>query len=760
MVLLPITSATDLNSRVDLLRPKITQPETEDSWEIISNNLKLLTDLCQNAGACDFPTELIAILRSLSRPITNSLSTERTRLSSVALDLISAVATGIGRSFKPLLPIFLPTLLSLCGRTNKVVITRSKVCITAIIESTQLPAILSYFVQSIEDKSTTIRLTAAEGTLTCVNCFNPPDLEQDARASEIETIMRMAMKDSQGDIRAIGRKLFEAYKLLLPQRTESFTGRLSPTTKKHLGIKPSSNPASHEISNPKNKLSSSTSALSSSRGHPGGNPVIHSRSVSSSTLPPERRAPTTAARQKTEMLPPAFVPVRPSTRTVSVSRSTSTTESRPRVVSTTLPSRTASNDQQPPARPNSATSNREIMQRPVPVPAPAVAGPSGPRRVPLPDPAPKATGAVARAPVPAARPRIVSSASTTSQSDAKAIARVPATAAASAAPMREKLKAVPRTRDIRPPEPFRPSKSTDKPNPPRTGGITQPTLAQIARAKAVAESKSSAAADASKQQTRGRSTATTKTSVPEKAKFKPTSSASKKPSVQPAQIPLPHSPERPSAGGEKSTVQPTEVALPPSPVQSSVQDAEEESPMLSLTPSTPPLQDEQVEVAELAENEETVTPCTIASVVVDSEPDPVIEGSETDAQVVEDDGETTIKVYALHVSEDVDHPATPSALIPAEDIFDASLKTPISTLLSSIERGFLYSPSSPMSPAQSYLNRVDPMQMGFSMPMGDSAGQPLKASEGLKSFMFGVGFGREENVRPALGNVENLNIDK
>lgn len=182
--------------------------------------MKAFTDLCENGGACEFPAELITIIRSSSRPIINSMITERTRLSASAVDLISVLATGLGKSFKPLLQIFLPTLLSLCGRTNKVIVTRAKACIMVIIETTQLSAILSYFVQYIEDKSTSIRLAAAEGTLACVNCFNPPDLEKEARASEVETVIRAAAKDAQADIRIVGRKLFEAYRVLLPTRID------------------------------------------------------------------------------------------------------------------------------------------------------------------------------------------------------------------------------------------------------------------------------------------------------------------------------------------------------------------------------------------------------------------------------------------------------------------------------------------------------------------------------------------------------------
>jgi hypothetical protein len=57
-----------------------------------------------------------------------------------------------------------------------------------------------------------------------MNCFNPPDLEKETRARDIETIIRIAARDAHADVRKVSRKLFEAYKLLLPSRVERCVG--------------------------------------------------------------------------------------------------------------------------------------------------------------------------------------------------------------------------------------------------------------------------------------------------------------------------------------------------------------------------------------------------------------------------------------------------------------------------------------------------------------------------------------------------------
>ena len=217
----PILSAAALKCHVDFLKPALVLSETEDSWEHISQSISSLTAICQNGGF-DFHDELIPIIRSISRPLINAMNSERTRLSGTVMDLVAVLAAGLGPRYEPLLPIFFPVLLCLCSRSNKVITTRARACIFAIIEATQLPSILPYFMHSIKDKSTSLRLAATEGALMCMNCFNPPDLEKDARARDIETIIRSTAKDAHADVRKVGRKIFEAYQLLLPSRVARY----------------------------------------------------------------------------------------------------------------------------------------------------------------------------------------------------------------------------------------------------------------------------------------------------------------------------------------------------------------------------------------------------------------------------------------------------------------------------------------------------------------------------------------------------------
>lgn len=201
------------------IRAQLFLPETEETWDTIARSITALAASCSDTDSYA-PAELVVAMRSISRPLISAMNSERGRLSGVAIDLVALVASSLGVAFDPLLSHFFPVLLTLSSRTSKVMVARARTCILTIIDATHLPPVLSYLLQSVTDKSVSLRLTVVESTLACMNCFNPPDLEKDVRAKEIEAIIRITARDANADVRKFSRKVFEAYKLLLPSRLE------------------------------------------------------------------------------------------------------------------------------------------------------------------------------------------------------------------------------------------------------------------------------------------------------------------------------------------------------------------------------------------------------------------------------------------------------------------------------------------------------------------------------------------------------------
>ncbi|KAI8993925.1 clasp N-terminal domain-containing protein [Trametes punicea] len=214
-------SASHLHDELASVQDALSCTETEETWEVISRALSRFAALC-NGNASTYPSDLVAALRSSSRPINSALSSERTRLSGTATEFMTTSVGALGRAFEPLIPHYLPSLLTLCTRANKVFVTRAKDCIHAVIEHTQSPSILHYLTESAKDKSVSLRLAAAEAVVLCLNSFNPPDLEKEQRAREIEAIIRVTAVDANADVRKVGRKIFDAYKILLPGRVQRY----------------------------------------------------------------------------------------------------------------------------------------------------------------------------------------------------------------------------------------------------------------------------------------------------------------------------------------------------------------------------------------------------------------------------------------------------------------------------------------------------------------------------------------------------------
>ena len=131
---------------------------------------------------------------------------------------MTTAVTSLTSEFEPLIPHYFPALLTLCTRANKVFVNRAKACIAELVQNTQAPSIIQYCSISVTDKSVSLRLAAADAMMLCLKCFNPPDLEKEQRAKEIEATIRSTAVDASADVRKVGKKLFEAYKILLPGR--------------------------------------------------------------------------------------------------------------------------------------------------------------------------------------------------------------------------------------------------------------------------------------------------------------------------------------------------------------------------------------------------------------------------------------------------------------------------------------------------------------------------------------------------------------
>ena len=197
---------------------------------------------------------MLASIHSLSKPLNHAISSDRNTLSNAAIELVNSLLAGLGPSFTSLASLFIPSLLGLCARTNKVFTGPSKDCIFSIVRSIRSPSLLPLIAESLNQKSASVRSVAAECILAYLNCLNPPEIVNDARARLVEDVIKLTATNANAGVRRTGKMIFEAYKSLLPDNVErlalnvpmdddvsdipsSFIPSMSPTTKEHLTVK-------------------------------------------------------------------------------------------------------------------------------------------------------------------------------------------------------------------------------------------------------------------------------------------------------------------------------------------------------------------------------------------------------------------------------------------------------------------------------------------------------------------------------------------
>ena len=189
----------------------------------------------------------------------------------------------------------------------------------------------------------------------------------------------------------------------------------------------------------------------------------------------------------------------------------------------------------------------------------------------------------------------------------------------------------------------------------------------------------------------------------------PSKTLSKKPSSR-------HVPAPSSDASKTRPTTPALIALPPSPTPKDNTDTEEIL-VMEEPEKGPDQNDDQRSGDETPSSRRSPTP-TIDSVKLDNEQQQVQEQkakpspipSETIADPTSVNGDADHNEPESHSNSSTMNPTdeapnTPQGVLlnPTNTNAAITAKTPISALLSSIQRGFLYSPSSPLSPADTYL---------------------------------------------------------
>ncbi|KDE09841.1 hypothetical protein MVLG_00239 [Microbotryum lychnidis-dioicae p1A1 Lamole] len=325
---IPIASLAQLDHEFTLLQNSLAQSETEHTWENIDRAVKRFQAVVRG-GAYKFTDEFIRRFKdkAISNGIVRSLATERTRLSASTLDLISS-CTRLHGQFQPLLSTYLPPLLRLFCRTNKLYISRALSVLHDIIRHTLLVDILKFIViewKLESGKSSSFRIAAAEAVSAVLGAGTAelvvPKEALDKRVEEIEWVIRTGATDREAKVRGEIKKCWEVYKREWPDRVAQFTAPMTPISRKYLNVTAVGAPSTGQPSGPKPKV-----------------PLSLSLSVSGSSAP---KKTTTAPQPSTfshRPIPPtsSYAPSSSSASPTACSSSSHTTSSRPTPLSVSL----------------------------------------------------------------------------------------------------------------------------------------------------------------------------------------------------------------------------------------------------------------------------------------------------------------------------------------------------------------------------------------------------------------------------------------
>ena len=151
------------------------------------------------------------------------MNSERTRLSAAALECITAIGPRIGLAFDPLVPLFIPHILRLSTRSNKVYVTRSQASMGLILNYCHIPSIMpQLLVACKESKIVTGRAVAIDGILRCLNKWDWVQKDVRSKVGDVEEAIKITGRDKDAKIRQSSRKVFEAYKIMFPERVDEY----------------------------------------------------------------------------------------------------------------------------------------------------------------------------------------------------------------------------------------------------------------------------------------------------------------------------------------------------------------------------------------------------------------------------------------------------------------------------------------------------------------------------------------------------------
>lgn len=144
---------------------------------------------------------------------------DRGRLSGVSTDLLQTFAPRLAAQFHSLIHLYLPPLVRLLARPNKVYLKRAEKCLQTIITHCHLPSILIYLRNGLDDKSDACKRASAVGVERAVLEWDR-DIWNEKGLDVLELCIRKMATDRDADVRKTGKRVWALFMDIWPERID------------------------------------------------------------------------------------------------------------------------------------------------------------------------------------------------------------------------------------------------------------------------------------------------------------------------------------------------------------------------------------------------------------------------------------------------------------------------------------------------------------------------------------------------------------
>ncbi|KNE58533.1 hypothetical protein AMAG_04100 [Allomyces macrogynus ATCC 38327] len=220
----------DAQRHLDAIAADIAVKETEQTWEKMDAAIRKLKDLVPSCSSA----QMAPFVRQNKARIEACLKTDRTRLSGSACELVLALAQSGSQQTASACELFVPALLALTSRTNRIFIQRSQAALQAVVAAGNPDHFVMRVCNEAKNKAKTTRLAVVEAVKVLITSHDADRIEQFCDA--LEGCLKATVDDSAVDVRQAARSAIEMYRVKLPNRSDRLLSSLSAKALKSLGL--------------------------------------------------------------------------------------------------------------------------------------------------------------------------------------------------------------------------------------------------------------------------------------------------------------------------------------------------------------------------------------------------------------------------------------------------------------------------------------------------------------------------------------------